>query len=66
MMRHYKNYEESHRQATLMMNIPEVWTENDEFEVMYGELNEQEIILERPEVYTTKQIVEPRPAQQLA
>lgn len=61
-----RNYAESYKQANLAVNMSEVWTENDEVEVMYGETNEQEVIMERPESYTTKQIVKPRPAQQLA
>lgn len=62
-----RNYKESHRQANLEAAVSEVWATHDEIEVMFGEPKEQEIILETPATYTTKQeIVKPRPAQLLA
>ena len=62
-----RNYESEYDEANRNVNVREVWTTNEEIEVMYGEPKEQEVVLERPATYTTNsQVIEPRPAQKLA
>jgi len=61
------NYNEAYRKANLEVPFSKVWTRSDEIEVMFGETEEQETILETPATYATKQEnVEPRPVQLLA